>query len=61
MPKLANNRIGFCPECGSEIRLRKAPHLGQQVTCPICKSKLEVVNRNPVELDWVEDDSLAYE
>ena len=56
MPKLANNKMGYCPECGSEVRLRKAPHIGQKVTCAVCKSKLKVVNRNPVELDWAEGD-----
>ena len=56
MSKLANSRIGYCPDCGSEVRLRKAAHLGQMVTCPVCKSKLEVSNRNPIEFDGIEEE-----
>ncbi len=26
---------------------------GDQVVCPHCGTKLEVINTNPVELDWV--------
>lgn len=57
MSKLANKRIGFCPECGQEVRLRKAPHLGQIVICPACKSSLEVVDRDPLEFDWADEES----
>lgn len=61
MSKLANKRIGFCPECGNEVRLRKAPHLGQIVNCPVCRTNLEVVNRDPVEFDWAEEETVDEE
>ncbi len=48
--------IGVCPDCNSEIRFRKSPHLGQLVTCHNCQTSLEVVRRDPLELDWAFDD-----
>lgn len=48
--------IGLCPDCNSEIRFRKSPHLGQIVTCHNCQTSLEVVRREPLELDWAFDD-----
>lgn len=61
MSKLATARIGYCPDCGDEVRFRKAPHLGKVVTCGHCETSLEVVSRMPIELDWafeepIEDD-----
>lgn len=48
--------IGLCPDCNAEIRFRKSPHLGQLVTCHNCQTSLEVVRRDPLELDWAFDD-----
>ena len=48
--------IGVCPDCNAEIRFRKAPHLGQLVSCHNCQTSLEVVRRDPLELDWAFDD-----
>ena len=42
-----------CPDCGEKITLRDPVELGQLVTCPNCEAELEVVETNPVELDWV--------
>ncbi|HSM58564.1 MAG TPA: hypothetical protein VK879_20590 [Candidatus Sulfomarinibacteraceae bacterium] len=58
--------LGICPDCSSEIRFRKAPHLGQLVTCHNCETNLEVVRRDPLELDWAfqdpfEDDDEDYD
>ncbi len=61
MAKLANKRIGYCPDCGSEVRLRKAPHLGQIVNCGSCGTTLEVVSREPLELDWSFEEPLDEE
>ncbi|HUM69811.1 MAG TPA: hypothetical protein PLK31_13310 [Chloroflexota bacterium] len=49
-----SKNITLCPDCGSEVRLRKPPYLGQLITCHHCDSVLEVVNRSPLELDWAE-------
>lgn len=48
--------IGLCPDCNAEIRFRKSPHLGQLITCHNCQTSLEVVRREPLELDWAFDD-----
>ena len=48
------NNIATCPECGAEIRFKKAPYLGQEVICRRCDSSLEVVERFPIELSWAD-------
>ena len=50
--------IAWCPNCGGEIRFKKVPFVGQEVTCRQCNTNLVVVDKSPVELDWAdyEDD-----
>jgi lysine biosynthesis protein LysW len=45
-----------CPDCGKVIRLRGRVRMGQEVTCPHCDAELEVIETDPVELDWVYDE-----
>jgi alpha-aminoadipate carrier protein LysW len=45
-----------CPDCGNNIPLKGALRIGQQVVCPECDAELEVVDTDPVELDWAYDD-----
>jgi lysine biosynthesis protein LysW len=47
-----------CPDCGDKIALRGTIRMGQKVVCPNCDAELEVVETEPVELDWVYDDDL---
>jgi lysine biosynthesis protein LysW len=56
MAKSSIKVITSCPDCNAEIRFRKAPHLGQIVICNNCQTSLEVVRRDPVELDWAFED-----
>ena len=56
MAKSSIKSISACPDCNAEIRFRKTPHLGQIVTCHNCQTNLEVVRRNPLELDWAFQD-----
>lgn len=42
-----------CPLCGEKIDLGLILKYRQEVLCPICQSMLEVVNLQPVELEWV--------
>lgn len=44
--------FAFCPECDRRIDLRSHPRKGQLVTCPSCGAELEVINVDPLELDW---------
>lgn len=44
----------FCPECNFRIEIA-GPELGQLLTCNRCKTELEVIYVNPLQLDWVYD------
>ena len=45
----------ICPGCDEEIYVAR-PRKGAQLTCNACNADLEVVETNPVELDWVYED-----
>jgi lysine biosynthesis protein LysW len=45
-----------CPDCGNKITLKGTLRIGQEVVCPECDAVLEVVDTEPVELDWAYDD-----
>jgi lysine biosynthesis protein LysW len=53
----------YCPECTSSITFKRTPWLGDKVSCRHCGTALEVVDLNPIELDWAfdseDDDDLA--
>ena len=49
-----SKNIGECPDCGGEVRFKKTPYVGQEITCRNCNTYLEVVNRFPLQLDWAE-------
>jgi len=42
-----------CPDCGETITLKGSVRLGQEVVCAHCDAELEVVETDPLELDWV--------
>ena len=41
----------YCPDCDGSIDLR-SPRVGQLLFCPHCDTEVEVVDINPLELDW---------
>ena len=45
--------ITSCPDCGHSIYLGTQLWEGQLIRCQNCGTELEVINLNPVELDWV--------
>ena len=45
-----------CPDCGERIRIVGPVNLGRKVVCPNCDAELEIIQANPVELDWVDDE-----
>ena len=51
----------YCPECESSIIFKRTPRLGKTITCYICDTRLEVVEVNPIELDWAFEDELDYD
>lgn len=44
--------VASCPDCGQALELEN-PEEGQRFSCPNCRAKLEVLNVEPLELDWV--------
>jgi hypothetical protein len=38
---------GYCPNCGSEIKLGSSPTIGQIVHCWSCKSRLKIDEEKP--------------
>lgn len=60
--KVKSNIIADCPSCGERVVLDKSPRLGDFVVCRICEEKLEVIDLNPILLDFpLEDESYDYE
>jgi lysine biosynthesis protein LysW len=51
----SKKQIAYCPDCDATLRL-KTVRLGQQITCRECGTILEIVELNPVELDWAFDE-----
>ena len=44
-----------CPTCKKTVRLAERMRVQELITCPHCKSDLELVKKFPPTLDWVED------
>jgi lysine biosynthesis protein LysW len=53
--------VSKCPLCGEKIKVGSKPWIGQEVMCPACDAILEVVELNPLSLDWPYDDEGYYE
>ena len=47
--------ITFCLDCDRAIDLGHDPQVGQRAVCPHCETRLEVINLDPMEVDWVYD------
>ncbi len=45
----------FCLDCDRIIDLGATPAQGQRIRCPACEVVLEIINLEPLELDWVYD------
>ena len=41
-----------CPSCGVMVFFEMRPKLGQFIDCPSCNEFLEVIDLDPVLLDW---------
>jgi lysine biosynthesis protein LysW len=48
--------IAVCPSCESEIKVSEQVKLAQKLRCPYCHEDLEVIETNPIELDWAFED-----
>lgn len=56
MHKITSTAVAPCPDCGYEIRLGSNHREGQIVSCPDCGADWEVINLEPLELDWAYSD-----
>jgi hypothetical protein len=45
--------VTFCLDCERKIDLGADPRVGQRVRCLYCEVELEVINLEPLELDWI--------
>jgi lysine biosynthesis protein LysW len=52
-----SSTTAVCPECEGEINLSGRIGLGMLVKCPHCETELQVVEVNPVELDWAYEET----
>jgi lysine biosynthesis protein LysW len=43
----------MCPSCDERIQISGQPEIGLMVTCPSCGDLLEIIQLDPVELDWI--------
>jgi lysine biosynthesis protein LysW len=53
-----------CPSCDARVDIGPDPKMGQRLKCHFCKTELEVVWLDPVELDWpieFEEDEIDYD
>lgn len=55
-PKTTQTTKATCPDCGEKIAIRGTIRIGQEVICPNCDAELEIVETEPVELDWAYED-----
>ena len=46
--------MGFvrCPDCDRKIRLGSSVETGLTLVCAYCDAELEVINTDPLEVDW---------
>ena len=47
----------YCPDCDGRISFNPTPKVGKRLTCPHCDAELEVIDLDPVELDWAYEES----
>ena len=56
--KTNTNIIAECPSCGEMVYFAKFPRLGQYIDCRYCEEELEVIDLQPLLLDWpIEEDN----
>ena len=46
-----------CPDCGEAFQIRGDVRLGRRLTCPNCDAELEIIETDPVEVDWYYEES----
>ena len=52
---------GECPACRKYVFIGHSPQVGSGVICTRCHTELQIVDLNPVSLDWISDEQDYYE
>ena len=47
------NMLAECPSCGASVKVTSSVKLGEIIKCTLCKTDLEVIWLDPLELDLV--------
>ena len=47
--------MGTCPDCEENFDLDDSADVGDVVQCPACKARLEILDLEPVVLDYAVD------
>jgi hypothetical protein len=59
--KLTEIAEADCPEYYAVIHFHQLPSPGQQITCHVCDTRLEVIRTNPLRLGWNLEEDLDYD
>lgn len=51
--------FGYCPDCVARIEVGSKPKKRQSVVCPCCDTRLRVTNLNPLQLDWIGEQTVV--
>ena len=52
---------GKCPSCSRAVYVGTKPNIGDIIICKRCYAELQIVDFNPIILEWATDDSDYYE
>lgn len=62
MSEPAKTLFAPCPACGAKVYFKAKPELGQTYVCNSCDATLEIIENEPVVLEWVfEEDEYEYD
>ena len=50
--------MGTCLDCDTNIEIGEDTEIGDTLACPKCNARLEVLDVNPVILDYADEDDL---
>ncbi len=51
----------YCPACDNDIVFATRPKISQMCRCTNCDTELEVVDLDPLTLDWIYEDDDEYD
>lgn len=53
MAQIKSSNLTICPECDEILQITGKIRIGQKITCRRCHKALVIVNKNPLEVDFV--------